>query len=210
MSDISQLILQVAHSFLENGVEMRSHFKSLSVSCMTAVTHGKFRGRCKMMLNRLSGRGNTSMHDLRSHNRGVLMTPRRADDFHFPTRGRATSGWGKLFRRSSSPSSVLIYAKALTSLYFTSHTSFRGSLVMWKVKMWQRFVRINGSKSPTVTHGTLPTPLGSNINLDDVPDDPLGWFLVLTSSLARPLRIPAAMVFEGGTIAICLHVMTAT
>jgi len=101
--------------FLENGVEMRSCFRSLSVSCMAVLYRvynaGKF--NCKGWYKMKWNSDCEKMYDLRPRDRRIiLMTPRWAGDF--------LSRWEKHLQGFE----LVVYEKASTSLHnFTSHTS---------------------------------------------------------------------------------------
>ncbi|KIK38102.1 hypothetical protein CY34DRAFT_108820 [Suillus luteus UH-Slu-Lm8-n1] len=144
----------------------------------------------------------------------VFIAAKRIPDVTFPTDGPGSwAAWGKLFRlfqdglKQPSPSpSVLIYAKALTSLYFTAYTSKNRfspmfshvgvedvatlrvdmhcshdvtSLCFVLTVLQQWFDVVSGSWPITrVPEGKdIINALGSDINLDDIPDDTLEWFL---------------------------------
>ncbi|KAG1781895.1 hypothetical protein EV702DRAFT_492050 [Suillus placidus] len=143
----------------------------------------------------------------------VFTAAKRIPDVTFPTDGLGSwAAWGKLFRlvqdglkRPAPSPSVLIYAKALTSLYFTAYTSKNRfspifshvgiedvatlrvdmhcshdatSLCFVLTVLQQWFDVVSGSWFIRMPEGKdIINTLGPDINLDDLPDDTLEWFL---------------------------------
>jgi hypothetical protein len=143
----------------------------------------------------------------------VLTAAKRIPDVTFPTDGvRSWAAWGKLFRlvqdglkRPSSSPSVLIYAKALTSLYFTAYTNKNRfssifshvgiddvatlrvdahcshdmtslCFVLTVLQRW--FDVVSGSWFDRTPEGKdIIAALGPDINLNHLSDDTLEWFL---------------------------------
>ncbi|KAG1742564.1 hypothetical protein EDB19DRAFT_1907555 [Suillus lakei] len=144
----------------------------------------------------------------------IFAAAKRIPDVTFPTHGLGPwAAWGKLFRlvqdglhRPSLSPSVLVYAKALTSLYFTAYTCKNRfsyvfshvndeevaalrvvvhcsddakSLLFVLTVLQQWFDIVSGeSWSSAIPEGKdIISAIDPNINLDDVPDDTLEWFL---------------------------------
>ncbi|KAG1794323.1 uncharacterized protein HD556DRAFT_424546 [Suillus plorans] len=144
----------------------------------------------------------------------VSTAAKRIPDVTFPIDGlESWTVWGKLFRlvrdglRYHSPSpAILIYAKALTSLYFTArisknrfspffsqvvntkdletlrvdvHSSHEATSLCFVLTVLQRWFNVvNNSWFRGMQEGKdIINALGPAINLDDVPNDTLEWFL---------------------------------
>ncbi|KAG2108913.1 uncharacterized protein F5147DRAFT_773249 [Suillus discolor] len=182
----------------------------------------------------------------------VFTAMKMIPDVAFPTTGLASwAVWGKLFRlvqdglkRPSPSPAVLIYAKALTSLYFTSYTSKSRflpffsrihiqdvamlrvdvhrsddeTLLCFVLSVFQQWFNVvSGVWIVRIPEGEdIISALGPDINLDDVPEDTLEWFLhpllhgLCGASLPWLLPINQTHPLPPRKIIVrCLHVMIA-